>query len=287
MDMASTTPSQRAAFLAGLAAAVLAVALLAASMRGISYGPDEGSAQGALVAVPAALPFGPGEELRYEFGWNGVPAATLSIMLSAAEEAGRDCLVMDYQVRTAPVLERLWPLQSSGRTVMDARTLEPLRAESLTRKRDKQEAVRITYGDGHARVVIRKRRNGRATRKRFRLDAAPDMPAAFLTLRASAGAGPARRLTVLNGEDAYGVTVRAIGPDRVQVKAGDFEAVEYDVQVRKVAEKGVPAREDEARYRLIRVWMAGPARAPVKLESEVFIGRVYAELVHHEPGAAQ
>ncbi|KPK65797.1 MAG: hypothetical protein AMK73_01910 [Planctomycetes bacterium SM23_32] len=282
--MPSTTRTQRAAFAAGLIAGGVAVVLLVGAVRGWQYGPAEPLRAGAGLSLPERLPFGPGERLVYEFGWSGLPAAMLSVSLDASEDAA-DQLAIEYEMSTTPVVERLYRLESSGRTLLDRATLRSLSAESVTRKRDKEEATSIRFGADGGEVTIRKRRDGRVKHKSFGLGAARDAPAAFLLLRAAieAGKGPVR-LAVLSGESTYAVGVEQVARGQVEVAAGSFPAAEYELDIRKVADEGEPVREPERRYRKVRVWVAEEGRVPLRMQSEAAYGQVYAELVHCRPG---
>ncbi|MHC4481101.1 MAG: DUF3108 domain-containing protein [Planctomycetota bacterium] len=287
--MGTVRGSQKAAFLVGMVAA--AAALVCLAVRVARQRPLAPAAP--VMRIPAAGPgqatFRPGERLRYEFGWNGVPAAVLTLSLTARQEEGRTWLAASYVAATTSALEPIWHFEARGRALLDPITLLPHSAEltSRSRRKERRTRTRFLWEAGIAEVETQKREPGKVTEKQKRLRVGRDMPSAFLVFRS-----PERpfevpfTLRVLNRDDAYEVSFRAVGTATVHVGAGRFEAAEYHLSVREL-DDGEPDLSSQERYREVRVWVARELRAPVKLQSSVFVGQVYAELVGYEPGQAR
>lgn len=275
--------SRKRAVAAGLALALIAALLLTSRTRRRSAEPVTPHAP-PTAAAPSPGLFRPGEKLEYEFGWNGLSAATLNTSISVAADDAGEHLAFEYEVETAPALQRIWSFKAGGRTLVDPQTALPQLATSVSRtaRREKRITVRFAPGLGTAEVKIWKTRDGETKLKELTVERGVDMPSAFMMMRAAAGGRDgANAMTVISGDDLYEVVMTPVGAERVEVAAGSFDATEYDLTIRELAEGGEP---DEEKYRRVRVWVSRQERIPLKLESQVFIGHVYGELVRFEPG---
>ena len=70
---------------------------------------------------------------------------------------------------------------------------------------------------------------------------------------------------------------------QVDVPAGSFRATEYGLRVQELEEDG-SYEEGEQKYPSVRVWLSDDLGIAVRLEAQVFVGHIYAELVGLEPG---
>jgi hypothetical protein len=239
-----------------------------------------------------SLPFVPPEELTYEFGWNGVSAASLVVRTAERDEPPPPELVMSFRVATLPLFRRLWDFEGEGQTLVDPATLRP--GSSQVRKRSGQKKETITtqfdWRAGVLRVHKLKESGDKVKERSFRTKVGLDIPAAFLVMRCQAGQAKVRNLRVVNGDSAFEVVLNPVGADQVQVRAGSFPATLYEVTVREMeAEEGAEPVEPETgngKYRAVRLWVERETGMPVKLEAAVFVGSIHAELVKVVRGEA-
>ena len=67
-------------------------------------------------------------------------------------------------------------------------------------------------------------------------------------------------------------------PTRSSSPTGD-EALHYEVGVRELDGEDDEADGGEQKFSSAHVWLAPGTHAPLRLEAQVFVGQVYAELV--------
>jgi len=289
--MTTVTTLQKASFTAGLLMAAIAGLVLGCGTDRWHWAVP----QKATEEFPplAHLPFGPGEELEFKFGWNGMIAvAGLATSLSSTAENGQEEFVLAYEGKTAPILNSLWRCEASGKTFLDPHTLQPRLAEFATRTGSRQKTIETRYDwpAGVATSTIQKSRRGQAgSPKQVQLKPTLDIPSIFLLMRADAvPSKTTRTLKVLNGDTVYEVTLTPVGKERVTVAAGSFDACQYDVGVRELKEKDESADETQpVQYRSVRAWLDEKSRMPLKIEAQISFGQVYAELVRYHLGEAR
>jgi hypothetical protein len=66
---------------------------------------------------------------------------------------------------------------------------------------------------------------------------------------------------------------------------GRIDALEIDLKGRKLDSGQETYAEPPSGYRRTRMWLAPEGRVPVRMESDVLLGRVRAELVEAESGS--
>jgi len=289
--MSSPRRAFAAVVVTGVAGCVLLTALvLALRERGTGTSditleriewPDLGKLQ------PADRPFRAGEKLTYEFGWNGVSCARFVMELDEKGEGPERRLVFRYHGRTTNALvERLWSYRVEGSTRLDPETLLPERGQrESTERKDKRKrySVRFDRSRQVAEIVTEKLYKNKREVQRVRFVHGLDTPSAFLMARAiPLGVGEKAVLEVVHDEQIYAAELIAQRNESVEVKAGQFETVVVELRLHALAGDEEEREEEDARYRKIRLWFAEADRLPVKLESEVFVGEVYGELVSVE-----
>ena len=286
---------QKAAFTVGLLTAVAGGLVLGCQGRQWRWAVPPPAASPVQLARLEPLPFGPGEELEYEFGWQGIPAATMVTTLSEGTDGGRQELILGFKGKTLSTLGALWLFEASGTTVMDRHTLLPLRADVTTHTRSKDKTVTTRFDwDAHTAVAsIQKTRKGKTKEKELTWEAALDLPSALTLLRAvQIPPEGTRAVKVLDGDSLYEVTLTPGGTARVEVAAGSFDAAACDLNIRELstdedeADAQPPDPQAPQKYRTMRVWLAGPSRMPVRIEASVPVGHVYADLVRYRAGTA-
>jgi len=234
-------------------------------------------------ARPVAFP--DGEALLYEFGLNGVAAATLRVCTTLGTDAGAAVLTVTYDIRSSPAIETLWQYSATGRSLIDERTLLPVRSERSSESGEKQKSVSVVFDRpaGMARIERRRSAQGRVKKREKPCAGLDDMASALLLLRSiDMDAGGGARLLVLSGEDVYEVLATPAGEEEISVAAGVFQARAVDMALREVVE---PDESDEPKSRQARIWLARDRGVPVRLASEVLLGEVYAELQEVGPAA--
>ncbi len=290
------TRAQKWAFVAGLLAAVACMWLIASQPLPWPHGKTAGIVPPSLVPRLQRLLVQQGEDLEYAIGINGVPAATLRASIRTGRAEGGQQLVMEYEIRPVATFDKVWSFRQSAKTVMSPRTLLPSVSEVVRRsgEREKRIATHFDRPSGIATVTIWKSDRDEPKQKEIPFDLGLDVPSAFLWMRVmKLPLNEVKSLTLLNGDDAYEVAFEALATGEVEVPAGRFDAVQVDVHIRKLEENAMASGEgaDEGlaplqEYGNVRVWLSTGGRVPLKLDCQVLIGHIHAELVAARPPPA-
>jgi len=232
------------------------------------------------VELALTLPEG-GERLDYSFGWNGIPSASFRVEVSREARNAQGRTVLAFCGQTLSAIDWAWSYRTSGAVYIEPETLLPCFSSRMSVKGEKTKSIftRFDRLNGLARTVTEKLYKGTRSTSVTRFSQGLDIPSAFLYVRTfDWRVNHTRRIEVVDKRDVYVVELTPIGPERVQVGAGTFDAVEVDLKVRPLSEE--PREESERKYTKVRVWFSTDEnRLPVLLRSEVFVGYVYAELV--------
>jgi len=216
----------------------------------------------------------PGEELRFQLGLNGVNAAELQIGLQEATENGQRLLAVTYDFHTIPAIDRIWSYHLSGRTLMDPHTLLPVQSERTVTKNDREKHYATRFDRASGMAAVRTWRSDKPEHKvkEIACGGAVDAASAFLLLRTVPfQPGQRFRLVVLDGDDLGEILIAPREPT-----SADPDVVEIALTVRAI--EAAETDEDKA-PRHFRVWMDRRSRVPLRIESDMFLGSIYGELV--------
>ena len=219
------------------------------------------------------LPFRPGERLHFNVYWSGLPVgeATLGV-LDDMEVGGRPVRHFFVSVRTNDFADLIYKV----RTRVDAYTTLDLDHSLLylkkqregSRKRDVR--VELDPGQGTARYS----RPG----KKKTLSIPPrtfDPLSVFYAFRLQdLRVGAVLQAPVTDGKRCVTGVARVTGKETMRV--GPYEVETFVVEPDLKEAGGVFEKTENAR---LKVWVtADPRRIPVRVESEVVVGRFHAEL---------
>ena len=235
---------------------------------------------------PVRRPFQAGEELAYELGWNGAPCADLHMSVREEEKDGATRLVISHEGHTRETLAVLWEYRMWGETYLDPQTLLPSWSTLTGEEKDEAKRFTMTFdrSAGVAHSVEEKlhkhTREEHEVPFRMGLDL---IGAIFFARTLELPAGEPTVIEVLHNDKTYAAELTPLGLEKIQVKAGTFDALAVDVRVHAVGGTQEERVEEEAKFRKVCIWFSRDRWLPVKMESEVFVGSVYAELVSARP----
>jgi hypothetical protein len=227
-------------------------------------------------------PAGDFPELRplraaYRFGWSGLTAATGEIHFMKPSNVR---LELDGTGHTTGLVRALWKLDVNYRAIANPKTLAPIEVEQTEKYRSKQIITHLTFTEGG---VTRSRTEGQdsATETKTRQFALPnlfDLHSAALYLRSqSLGQGSVYRLAVYPASNAYLATITVAGREKISVRAGTYNAIKLDLQLKRI-EKNLEL-QPHRKFRRGSIWVSDDAeRLILRIEAQVFVGTVFAEL---------
>ncbi|MEF8788063.1 MAG: DUF3108 domain-containing protein [Planctomycetota bacterium] len=221
-------------------------------------------------------------KLRYEMGWNALSCASFQVRLDRDRYLGKKSIKMSFSGGTLPVIDWAWQYRANGFSYLDPGSALPYHSLRRTRVEDEDKMVvtRFNRAEGTLRSFsIEEQEEGQdslTTQCRPGLD----LQGAFLYLgRLDWQSRETRTLEVVDEDERYKIVLRRLGRERVSVEAGTFDAVKVDLSLRETGDVEKDEKSASEKYRTIHVWFSRTQpRVPVKMQSEVFVGSVGAEL---------
>lgn len=242
----------------------------------------------------------------YRFGWMRVSAATA--LLTFTPE-GRNIARLDFTATTVGTVRRLWPMDATAYAVADAATLLPIRSRQAEwyRNRTVISATEflpnlVYHGkgrisgtglpDGFSDNKPRNREEISAfiggKVKRLKGTGLLDMHTALLRIRLHPlNTGDTITWVIYHDNYPYLARVEVLGREPVRLRSGAvFSAIKLRLDLQWIDRDG--QLNEHKRFRGACGWLSDDARRlPLKIESEVFVGSVWAELEHFSPSVGQ
>jgi len=269
-----------AALVAGLAA--LGLVCVVAFVRREPIAREPIAEPQALHLVSSAHQLTPGEQLAYAFYWNGIRGATARTWLSEVVADGKTWLVLGYEGHTADEIAWVWRYDVSGKTYVDPATLLPARSVVTSTKKDKVKRRTTTFDrtTGVATTVTEKLYRNSRSEKSVAFEHGLDLMSGLLFARAlELQAGETVVMEVLHEDKTYAVELTAGQTEEVKVAAGTFEAIPLVLRARPEGGSEEEQQAAQSKYRSVRIWLSVDGHVPLKMEADVILGKVHAELV--------
>jgi hypothetical protein len=213
----------------------------------------------------------------YRFGWSGVTAATGEIHFT---KPSNDRFQLEGTGRTIGLVRALWKLDVNYRAIANVGTLSPIETHQTESYRSKKIATHLTFTNSG---VTRSRTEGegtgaKTTTRNFDLPDLFDLHSAALYLRSQPlKQGSAYRLAVYPATNAYLATIKVIGREKISVRAGSYNAIKLDLQLKRISKH--LELEPHKKFRRATIWVSDDAeRLILRIDAQVFVGSVFAEL---------
>ena len=212
----------------------------------------------------------------YHFGWSGITAGTGDIHFTKTPDRRFE---LEAKGRTVGLARALWKLDASYRGFANPETLRPMSSKQIEMYRRKKIVTDLTFTDSE---VIRSRSEGSGagtpSAKPFNFPNLFDLHSAMLYLRSQPLTDHSvYRLVVYPATSAYLTTVTVLGRERVSVRAGTYTAIKVDLDLKRVGKK--MELEPHRKFRRATIWISDDEnRIPLRIEAQIFVGTVFAEL---------
>jgi hypothetical protein len=214
---------------------------------------------------------------RYGFGWSGFPGATADVRFT---KSSGDRFQLDGNVHTIGLVRTLWKFDATLTSIVDAGTLHPLETKQVENVRSKKTVTTLSFEANGvtSREIETPGKNPGPKVRRFESPHLFDLLSALLYLRSQPLQERAvQRLVVYPQTSAYLATVTVQGRERLTVPAGTYNAIKLDLQLSKIGKNR--ELEPHRKFRRASVWMSDDAdRLLLKIEAQIFVGSVFAEL---------
>ena len=211
---------------------------------------------------------------RYGFGWSGFPCATADIRLN---KAGSDHLQLDVTARTIGLVRALWKFDATHTSLVDAASLRPLSVRQLENDRGKKILTELSFASAGVVSKVTETPGTGTNTRRFDFPHLFDLQSALLYLRSqSLPQGNVQRIVVYSATAPYLATVTVLGRERLTVPAGTYNAIRFDLQLNRIKDGQL---QPHRKFRRATAWLSDDQdRLFLKIEAQVFIGRVICEL---------
>jgi Protein of unknown function (DUF3108) len=213
----------------------------------------------------------------YRFGWSGVTAATGEVHFT---KPSNDRFQLEGTGRTIGLVRALWKLEVTYHAVANSQTLAPIETQQSESYRSKKIATHLTFTNNG---VTRQRREdegaaAKTTTRDFTLPDLFDLHSAALYLRSQPlKKGSVYRLAVYPATNAYLATVTVTGRQKISVRAGTYNAIKLDLQLKRIGKH--LELEPHKKFRHATIWVSDDVkRVILRIEAQIFVGTVFAEL---------
>jgi hypothetical protein len=213
---------------------------------------------------------------NYHFGWSGITAGTGDLHFKKTDIRFQ----FDAAGKTIGFVRALWRLDASYRGLVDAETLRPIESKQTETYRKKKLITDLAFTNSG---VVRTRTEVPAAGKTsipvpFNFPGLFDLQSAWLYLRSQPLTDHSVYcIAVYPATSAYLTTVTVLGHEHVSVRAGSYNAIKIDLQLKHVGKK--MELEPHRKFRRATIWISDDEnRIPLRIEAQIFVGTVFAEL---------
>lgn len=255
--------------------------------------PEDAEADTAFSTLPCPVPPPSTDEiLKYRFGCNGLPGADFRIRTRVEEIAGQDIISILFSGTTLNTVNWAWRYRLDGMTYLDRKSRLPIFSARVSTENGETEMNTLDYDRAQSTV--------RSVEQEFydEMDTSEetlpfrqglDFAAALWYLREFEWqTDQTFRIEVVEDE-AHVIRLTRVGTQKIATPAGEFEAIEVNVDIRPAAETSQKKEKNDKTYSGGRIWLSRDERhLPLKLQADIFVGWVYAELIDVQyPGHGQ
>ena len=210
----------------------------------------------------------------YHFGWSGITAGSGDIHFARTD--GR--FQLEAAGRTIGFVRALWKLDASYHGLTDAETLRPTESKQTEIYRKKKLITDLAFTNSG---VTRIRTEGSGAQKapvQFNFPGLFDLHSALLYLRSQPlNDHSVYRIAVYPATSAYLATITVLSHEHLSVRAGSYNAIKVDLQLKRVGKK--LELEPHRKFRRATIWISDDEnRIPLRIEAQIFVGTVFAEL---------
>ena len=214
--------------------------------------------------------------VTYKFGWSGFTAATGDVHFN---KSGGNHFELEANGRTIGLVRALWRMDVNYRGLCDAETLRPIESKQTETYPKKKMITQLTFNNsGVTRARTEGLGTGMTKTRQFSFQNLNDLHSALFYLRSQ----PLKdhsvyRIVVFPTTSAYLATITVLGREKTSVRAGSYNAIKTDIQLYRVGKN--MELEPHRKFRRATVWISDDAnRIPVRIEAQIFVGTVFAEL---------
>lgn len=239
----------------------------------------------SLPPNPAAAQNAPwaGEQLKYGIYYSFVKAGTAYIRNRGLTSVnGRPAYLLQTTAFSAPVIDSFFKVRDVNQSWMDAENFYSLGYGQSVREGGYQrdEWVTFDYDKRQYRGQVRKKREPRLFASPLDIRVLDMLSALYYVRAQKLETGQDVVFDIVNREKQYPLVVKVLKKERIKTAAGKFDCIVVEPQIRG---EGIFVSKGKS----LKVWLTDDEyKMPVKMQTEVFIGSVYAQLLAYQRQAS-
>lgn len=218
----------------------------------------------------------------YDIDWQGIPVATAKVIVKEEQCPDHSCLTVRAVARSTRGIDIFYRLRHLSESTFAVDSLRPVSFKQKQTENSYSREAEISWRpDGTVKSHFAKKK------KPYDIEFSPKNPmfdpisAAFYAKSVPLEIGSTLDVDVFNGRNRFVITFDVVGKEKIEVGKRSVEAYKIEPKVRKLTDT-----EGEKKFRSAILWIsADNKREVLKMESEVFIGSVSAEMTKFEPAA--
>ena len=225
---------------------------------------------------PGAFTAPPPMRLAYRFGWSGLQAARADIHLFSPT---RNTFEIDATGGTSGFPRALFRIDVSHHATENKITLRPIHFSQEEKYRSEIVKTDVDFGSDQVTGLREKVPGDHAPKPNiFKFSPVFDMATALLWVRSQPLAdGETESIVVWASNAPYLATVKVAGRDNIKVDGQKRNAIKLDLKLFRI-DKKMQLKEHKL-FKGGRGWLSDDdKRIPLRIEADIFIGYVYAEL---------
>jgi uncharacterized protein DUF3108 len=225
--------------------------------------------------APGPNPFHDGEMLVYEASWLGIPAATARIEL---HHKGQDSSLWRAQawVRTNRAVDVLFKMRDYMEEDLRSGSFAPVTMYVRQQENQRFTEYRVKFDHSKGLVtMVKTNRKGSETQRVLASNAWGPFSGTIMALSQPLAPGGDWEFHVFGGSSHYVFDFHIVGREKIHTAAGTFDTL-------RIVPTVVYVSNDKFRSLAhgTTVWVSTDARRlPVRIEAQMFIGTVRADLV--------
>lgn len=220
----------------------------------------------------------------YDIDWQGIPIASAAVSVREADCENGRCLKVRATARSARAWDIFYRLRHLSESTFREDSIQPVSFVQKQTENSYFREAKITWRpDGTVKSHFKKKTDP------YDIEFSPNnamfdpISAAFYAKSVPLDTDTKLEVDVFNGRNRFVITFKVAGKEKIDYEGKEVEAYKIVPSVRKLTDT-----EGEKKFRSATIWVsADDKREILKMESEVFIGSVGAQLVKFEPAASE
>jgi len=225
-----------------------------------------------------------GERLVYEFGWQKITAAKATVSADSFEADGRTFYKIRFDIEGEPKLDFIWKIRDVLKVETDAATLQCRHFMFMQREGNFRQdtnvwlepatgmlvSERVQYKENNQKKIL--------STKSAPADHFDPISALYYVRRMPLTVGQVNTLKVFDGKRKHELSYTVLKEERITTGLGTFDTWKVEPRIVPAAKKDKESKVEKVKEVYLWIDKKEPHNV-VRIESEAFVGRIFAELV--------